>query len=127
MSAKLSIVIPSHNRSDLLRACLASVSRHAPAGTEVLVVDDGSPGGAVSTVAWSFPQVRCLRHPRPCGFCRAANVGIEAATAPIVELLNDDTEVEAGWADAALVHFADPTVAAVAPLVLRWTARRRRR
>jgi GT2 family glycosyltransferase len=33
-------------------------------------------------------------------------------------LLNDDTEVEPGWADAAMAHFADPTIAAVAPLVL---------
>ena len=38
---------------------------------------------------------------------------------PVVELLNDDTEVEAGWAEAALKWFDDPVVAAVAPLVLR--------
>src|SRR5205823_1699570 len=62
-----------------------------------------------------------LRLPRRRGFCVAANAGIEAATAPVVELLNDDTEVEPGWAAAALAHFADPTVAAVAPLVLRWS------
>src|SRR5439155_2813732 len=37
-----------------------------------------------------------------------------------VELLNADTEVEPGWAEAALAHFAEPAVAAVAPLVLRW-------
>jgi GT2 family glycosyltransferase len=36
----------------------------------------------------------------------------------VVELLNDDTEVTAGWEAAALVHFANPQVVAVAPLVL---------
>jgi GT2 family glycosyltransferase len=36
----------------------------------------------------------------------------------VVELLNDDAEVTAGWADAALGWFADARVAAVAPLVL---------
>jgi GT2 family glycosyltransferase len=116
----LSVVIPSHNRPDLLRACLASVTRHAPAGTDILVVDDGSPGGAVAAAASEFPHVRCLRSPRPRGFCAAANAGIAAARAAVVELLNDDTEVEPGWADAALAHFAEPAVAAVAPLVLRW-------
>jgi GT2 family glycosyltransferase len=115
----LSVVIPSHNRPDLLHACLAGVTRHAPPGTEVLVVDDGSPGGAVAAVAESFPGVRLLRRARRGGFCAAANTGVRAALHPIVELLNDDTEVTAGWADAALAGFADPAVAAVAPLVLR--------
>jgi GT2 family glycosyltransferase len=115
----LSIVIPSHNRPDLLRLCLKSVTRHAPAGTEILVVDDASPAGAASTVAGFFPQVRCLRLHRQQGFCKAVNAGVAAASQPIVELLNDDTEVAAGWAEAALAHFDDRQVAAVAPLVLR--------
>jgi GT2 family glycosyltransferase len=121
LRAELSIVIPSHNRPDLLRVCLRSVARHAPTGTEVIVVDDGSPNASVRAAASDFAQVRCLRLPRQRGFCAAANAGIEAARAPVVELLNDDTGVEPGWAEAALVHFADPAVAAVAPLVLRWT------
>jgi GT2 family glycosyltransferase len=120
LSAELSIVIPSHNRPDLLRACLASVIRHAPPHTEILVVDDGSPGGSVSAAAAGFSDILSMRLPRRRGFCAAANAGIEAATGPVVELLNDDTEVEPGWAAAALAHFAEPAVAAVAPLVLRW-------
>lgn len=118
MPASLSIVIPSHNRADLLRLCLAGVLRHAPAGTEVLVVDDGSPDGIVSATASSFPGVTVLRLSRQRGFCAAANAGVEAARHSIVELLNDDTEVTAGWAEAALTAFADERVAAVAPLVL---------
>lgn len=113
----LSIVIPSQRRADLLRACLASVRCHAPAGTETIVVDDGSRDALVSRTAESFP-VRILRLERCRGFCVAANAGIHAATAPIIELLNDDTEVTPGWASAALACFADPQVAAVAPLVL---------
>ena len=121
MAPGLSVVIPSHNRADLLGPCLAGVLRHAPAGTEVLVVDDASPGGAASAAAGAFPGVRVLRRGRRSGFCAAANAGLAAATHAIVELLNDDVEVEAGWADAALAWFADPSVAAVAPLVMRWS------
>jgi GT2 family glycosyltransferase len=116
----LSVVIPSHNRPDLLRLCLESVRRHAPRDTEVLVVDDASPDEAVSRVAAEFASVRCLRLPRHSGFCVAANAGINETRADIVELLNDDTEVCSGWAEAALACFEDPAVAAVAPLVLRW-------
>jgi GT2 family glycosyltransferase len=83
------------------------------------VVDDGSPGGAVSQMAGAFPGVTVLRNDRPQGFAVSANRGIAAAAGPVVELLNDDTEVEPGWADAAVARFADPAVAAVAPLVLR--------
>ena len=115
---RLSIVIPSCVRADLLRRCLESVTTHAPAGTEVIVVDDASAGALISQTANSFTSVRTIRLPRRSGFCVAANTGIRAATAPVVELLNDDTEVTLGWAEAALVRFADPRVVAVAPLVL---------
>jgi GT2 family glycosyltransferase len=117
---ELSVVIPSHNRPDLLRACLASVARHAPAGTEVVVVDDGSPGEVVTRTASEFRGVRCVRLARRRGFCAAANAGVGAARGSVVELLNDDAEATAGWAEAALGHFADGAVAAVAPLVLCW-------
>ena len=115
----LSVVVPSHNRADLLRRCLASVVRHAPAGAEVIVVDDASPGGAVSAAAAEFAGVRVVRLGRRGGFCAAANAGTAAAAGDVVELLNDDTEVEAGWAEAALAWFTDTAVGAVAPLTLR--------
>jgi GT2 family glycosyltransferase len=113
-------VIPSHNRADLLRRCLGSVRRHAPPDTQIIVVDDASPDHAVSRTAHNFASVRVLRLPRRRGFCAAANAGIRAARHPIVEMLNDDTEVSPGWAEAALRHFNNPQVAAVAPLVLRY-------
>jgi GT2 family glycosyltransferase len=112
--ATLSIVIPTYNRPDLLRNCLRSVMLHAPRGTEVIVVADGVPALVVD----EFPGVRLIQLPKRRGFCVAANAGIAAARGDIVELLNDDTEVTAGWADAALACFGDPQVAAVAPLVL---------
>jgi GT2 family glycosyltransferase len=114
----LSIVVPCHNRSDLLRACLASVVRYAPTGTEIIVVDDGSPGAAASAVASEYAGVRAIRLPKQSGFCVAVNAGIRTATHPIIELLNDDTEVSHGWAEAALAWFEQPNVGAVAPLVL---------
>jgi GT2 family glycosyltransferase len=118
MSLTLSIVIPSHHRADLLRCCLQSVQAHAPADSEILVVDDGSPQALVTRVAQSFTGVRVIRLERQRGFCVAANVGVRAASGAIIELLNDDTEVTPAWAETAVAIFADPVVAAVAPLVL---------
>jgi glycosyltransferase involved in cell wall biosynthesis len=40
--APVSVVIPAHNEGPTIEWIVAGVRRHAPAGTEVLVVDDGS-------------------------------------------------------------------------------------
>ena len=60
-----------------------------------------------------------MRLERRAGFCVAANAGVRAAEGEIVQLLNDDTETSPGWAEAALRRFADPSVVAVTPLVLK--------
>lgn len=123
MKQRLSVVIPSYYGGQRLESCLASVVRHAPPGTEILVVDDGSPGEVVQQACRAWPALQVVRLPRRGGFCRAANVGLKAANGLVVQLLNDDTEVSAGWVEAALRHFERPKVAAVAPLVLLRTER----
>jgi GT2 family glycosyltransferase len=120
----LSIVIPTFNQCELLCRCIASVVRHAPAHTEIIVVDDGS-SDQTARMAWrEWPGVRLIQRTRNGGFCRAANTGISAARGGIVELLNNDAEVTEGWAEAALEAFTDPSVGSVAPLVRRLPHRR---
>ena len=51
MPLSLSIVIPSYQRTDLLRACLESIELHAPPNLEIIVVDDASPGGGPERLA----------------------------------------------------------------------------
>src|ERR1043166_8455532 len=109
----LSIVIPTHRRSDLLQTCLRTVALYAPAASDVVVVDDASPGAAASAVARAFANVRVVRLERQSGFAVAANTGIRASRGDVVEMLNDDTEVQSGWADAALRWFDDPGIGAV--------------
>jgi GT2 family glycosyltransferase len=115
-----SIVIPTHQRTDLLRECLVSVVRSAPPGTEIVVVDDASPGEAATRVAQWFAQVKVVRRKRRGGFAAAANAGIRASRGAIVQLLNDDTVVTTDWWLAPLHWFQNPAVGAVAPLVLAW-------
>jgi len=117
--SSLSIVIPTFNGRSHLESCLASVRRHAPPATQVIVVDDGSSDGTLDWLKSEHPWVERLRTPSNLGFCGAVNLGLRHATGDVVELLNNDTTVTEGWAEAALVHFADPTVGSVAPLTLR--------
>ena len=47
------------------------------------------------------------------------NLGVELATGTVVHILTCDVEVTDGWTDAIWSHFADPTVGAVSPVVVR--------
>ena len=119
-SPTCSVVIPSYNGRKLLAPCLAAIARHRPRGLpiEVIVADDASTDGTPSWLAEAHPEVRPVRLDRNAGFCGAANAGIAAARGEYIQLLNNDTEVAAGWIEAGLAPFADPAVGSVAPLVL---------
>jgi GT2 family glycosyltransferase len=81
-------------------------------------VDNGSSDGTSEWLARSYADVRAVRLEPNREFCGAANAGLAAARGAFVQLLNDDTEVTAGWIEAGLAPFADATVGSVAPLVL---------
>jgi GT2 family glycosyltransferase len=117
-----SIVIPTFNGKHLLRTCLASIERHLASNqtreVEIVVVDDASDDGTLEWLRHRHPRIVAVALPRNSGFCAAANAGIGAARGRFIQLLNNDTEVTPGWLDAGLAPFVDPTVGAVAPLVL---------
>ncbi len=85
MLPSLAIIIPSHNRPDLLGHCLSSVVQHAPPGAEILVVDDASPQGRASAVAARFAGVRTIRLRRQRGFARTLRPTC-AASSPVAEV-----------------------------------------
>jgi GT2 family glycosyltransferase len=116
----LSVVIPTYNGRALLATCLARLDQHRPTQIplEVIVADDASTDGTPDWVESAFPWVRLVRLSVNGGFCAAANAGIAVARGRFIQLLNNDAEVTAGWAEAGLRPFADPTVGSVAPLVL---------
>ncbi len=117
---RLSIIIPCHDRTDLLAACLRCVLAHAPEDAEIIVVDDASLDRKVALAAEALPRVQVLRLPKRGGFCVAVNAGVRHARGDVVALLNDDTEIQPGWAEPALRHFQRPEIAAVASLILAW-------
>jgi GT2 family glycosyltransferase len=114
---ELSIVVLSWNTLELTRKCLESVrQRERELSFEVIVVDNASHDGSAGMVARDFPSVRLLRNERNEGYARGNNQGIALATAPLVLLLNSDTEVRPGVL-AELTGFlrASPGYGAVAP------------
>lgn len=95
-----------------------SVASALAAADEVVVVDNGSEGGAVSQEA-RRRGARALRLPANAGFPAAVNAGVAALPgADVVGLLNDDAVAAADWLDRCAEVLADGDVAAVSPKLL---------
>lgn len=113
---KLSIVIPSWNTRELLRACLASLERARLPEHETIVIDNASVDGSADMVERDFPRVLLQRNARNEGFAIGCNQGLRRARGAYVFLLNADTEVEPEAVSRMLAYLdAHPGHAAIAP------------
>jgi glycosyltransferase involved in cell wall biosynthesis len=94
MPPELSIVIPTYDRRERLRACLDALARQTqPASDfEVIVVDDGSSDGTLEMLeALSLPFfLRVVRQGRNTGYGAARNAGVGVARGTYVLFLDDD-------------------------------------
>jgi len=91
-SPSFSVVIPVHNKGQLLAEALASVAAQSWTDYELLIVDDASTDGGLD-VLQDFPQLplRVLRRSRPGpGGYAARNFGIREARSPWVAFLDAD-------------------------------------
>jgi len=116
---EVSIVIVSWNTRGLLLDALDSFLPLRGVSGEVIVVDNASADGSAEAVEKTWPEVRVIRNERNLGFAGGVNVGLRAATNPLVLLLNTDTLV-VGDCIAQLVRYAEqhPEAGIVGPRVL---------
>ena len=87
-----SVVIPTHDRPDLLARALRSVYAQTSPPSEVIVIDDASRPPLVLPADFSGGPTRVIRHERSEGAAAARNTGLRAASASIVAFLDDDDE-----------------------------------
>lgn len=90
---QLSVVIPSWNRRQALRACIESLKTTLPLSSEIIIVDNASSDGTVRMVLEQCPHVRLIKNATNLGFAAATNQGIAAARGAYVLLLNPETEI----------------------------------
>lgn len=88
------IVIPTHNRDDLLVRAVRSALQACPADGEVLVVDDKSIIPAAQVLAEELdPRLRVIVNTGPSGASSTRNLGVAAAAGDVVFFLDDDDEL----------------------------------
>jgi len=102
---QISVIVPTRNRSDLLRTLLSdlSVQEAGDLDFEVLVVDNASRDdtrAVALAIAARDPRVRYIYEPSR-GASLARNRGVADARAPIVAFIDDDVRPARDWVRAA--------------------------
>lgn len=93
---RLTVLIPTHNRPDLLRKSVRSALADTLADIEVLVIDDASERPArivLADIAAVDSRLRVLRNHGLPGAAGARNFGVAEAKGEIVLFLDDDDEI----------------------------------
>jgi glycosyltransferase involved in cell wall biosynthesis len=111
---RVSVIIPTYNRSELLRVAVESVLAQTYPNIEIIVVDDGSTDDTATMMAQYAERVTYLQQTNR-GVAVARNTGFRAASGEYVTFLDDDdliipTKIErqmqvlASRAEVSLVH-----------------------
>jgi cellulose synthase/poly-beta-1,6-N-acetylglucosamine synthase-like glycosyltransferase len=113
----MSVVIPAHNASKNLSACLDALQRQTVPREEyeVIVVSDGPVDATVETIANHY-EVTLVSQPQR-GAAAARNLGAKRAQGDILLFTDADCAPECNWVEAMLAPFADQEVVGVCGVV----------
>jgi glycosyltransferase involved in cell wall biosynthesis len=91
MNPSISVVLPVHNRADVLSRAIQSVLDQSLKTFELIVVDDGSTDDSAA-VARSFAdeRIKVIELGKNRGGNAARNAGVSAAGAPLIAFLDSD-------------------------------------
>jgi GT2 family glycosyltransferase len=101
MTARISVVIITHNRRAQLMETLAHMTS-LPDGAPILLADNASTDGTAGAVARGFPGLRLIRLRENLGAV-ARNIAVDEVTTPYVAFCDDDTR----WQPGALTRAAE--------------------
>jgi GT2 family glycosyltransferase len=90
-----SVVVVHYRGIDDLRACVDSVLSQDAGDIELILVDNASPDGGVSSLP-DHPSLRRVFLPRNVGFAAGVNAGLAVATGDVIVLLNPDAALRRG-------------------------------
>jgi GT2 family glycosyltransferase len=116
---RLSVAIANWNGCRYLAPCLRALQAQRRLPDEVVVVDSASTDGSQQLVAARYPAVRLVQLAHRPGIAAAFNACVAHTSGDALALLNNDTEVDAGWLaglEAALA--AEPQAGSFASKIL---------
>ncbi len=117
------VIVPTHNRQARLESTLRSLAGQTFGDFAVIVVDDASAPAVTAPAALSNgAPVRVLRTVRAAGAVSAGpsaarNLGLHAATAPLVAFIDDDVDAAPDWLERLVAAGREPGTAVFGPLL----------
>ncbi len=116
---RISIIIATRDRIDLLSRCLASLTaKTSYPNYEIIVVDNESKTEEARTYLQNLEH-RVLQFNGPFNFSALNNLAVEETTSPWLLFLNNDVEViESEWLTVMAEHVQRPEVGAVGARLL---------
>lgn len=123
MTIKVSVVVPTYRRPDLLARCLDRLAAQAydREAYEIIVVDDAvcpRTERVVKARAGNCPVLRYLPVPASTGPAAARNRGWQAARGEIIAFTDDDCLPEPGWLQAGVAGFVNGEVGVMGRIVV---------
>ena len=101
---RISVVVPTRNRAERLRALLASLAEQDAPPFEVVVVDNASDDDTLAAIAEADAaadaHVHAIHLPQPMGPAVARNRGWRAARGDLIVFTDDDVVAQPGWLGA---------------------------
>ncbi len=117
---KISVIIPTFNRAEMVVSCVRSVLSTKWPDLEIIVVDDCSPDETGASIRSEFgdnPSVQYIRNERNSFQAVSRNVGAARATGDYLFFLDDDNCVEKPIFDELMAAFSShPQAGLIAPM-----------
>ncbi len=115
---KVSIITINFNQANVTRECLNSLRKITYPNVEIFLVDNASaPENRIHQD--EYPEVIFIQSDKNLGFTGGNNLAMKVATGDFVLLLNNDTEVSAGFLEPLLKTFIDhPDAGIVSPKII---------
>jgi GT2 family glycosyltransferase len=118
---KVSIIIPTRDKPQLLEACVRSIQTHTSySNFEIIIINNNSIQEETKSALDRYQKdgIVVLDYPKKFNFSAICNLAASKATGEFLCYLNNDVQIiESGWLKAMLDHARQPEVGIVGALL----------
>jgi len=118
MNMSIDVIVPVYGKWTVTASCLQHLQQQT-VEHRVILVDDASPDDTLARVRAEFPDVDVIEMGKNSGFAAACNAGINAGSADIVVLVNNDVNAASNMLELLAQPFeSQDQLGSTVPLLL---------